>query len=533
MHLVGTFVGTALASAALVPVVKRLAERLGAVDQPGGGRKIHVRPIPRLGGVAVFIPVLAGAWLGLRAMGTEEGVPFFGPLELGGLLTACAIVFLIGVYDDIRGVRPFAKLGAQVAAASSLVACGISIEQISTPFALPFQLGLLDYPLTVLWLVGLSNGMNLLDGIDGLAAGVGAMGALTVFLVAVEGGAPEVPLIALALVGSLVGFLIFNFPPAKIFLGDCGALTLGFLLAALPLISRYKAATAVTLLVPIVALAIPILDTTLAIVRRTVLGRHPFAADRSHIHHRLLALGLSPRQVTLTAYGASALLMAMAVSMNNASRIGALVILLFVGGGAALAVRQLGMDEVQALWRVLRYGERRRYPPRARRVLVRSTLSLLKRASGRDELAEYLEEVRRGLQLDTLMVRFGREGTASSGLSEIVLGDPAGSPDPSEPAVSSANPQSAIRNPQSDDLWSVTIPIYLPAPNGCNNGMIPAPIPHSAFRIPHPPEATIGSLFAAKPAWKRRRASEPDEELLAEIAAVLAVWHVAHPQQGR
>jgi UDP-GlcNAc:undecaprenyl-phosphate GlcNAc-1-phosphate transferase len=239
-----------------------------------------------------------------------------------------------------------------------------------------------------------------------------------------------------------LGFLIFNFPPASIFLGDCGALFLGFILATLPMISSRKAAVAVALLVPIIALGIPIFDTTLAIIRRRIRGRDPFSPDREHLHHRLLAMGFTQREVTLWLYAASAVLTAMAIFMSNASRVGALAILLTIGAVAVVAVRRLGLDEVQALWGMVRHGERRRRPPRYRTLLVRNTIPLLERCANVAELRSFLEEIRRGLDLDTLIVRLTDDRLVTAlGVSEIVLGEDRG-----PLAISQRNAECEMRN---------------------------------------------------------------------------------------
>lgn len=530
MFLVLVMVAAALGTVLAVPLVKCLAFAVGAIDRPVGRRRIHREPIPRLGGVAVFVPALVVVPLALNLL-------FPGALRLTleehlELLLSAGAVFLVGLYDDIRGAKASLKLAVQVGAAVALFCSGISIEEISTPFGVKVPLGILDLPLTLLWVVGLTNAMNLLDGIDGLAAGVGALGALSVAILSASQGWIELSTVAGALCGGLLGFLFYNFHPATIFLGDCGALTLGFLLAEIPLIGSQKAAAAVALLVPITALGIPIFDTTLAVIRRTVRGRHPFQADRAHLHHRLLALGLTQSQVAITLYGVTGILTAMAILMTNASRVGALMILLAMGAGAIVAVRRLGMDEVKTLWGIIRHGERRRRPPRYRSLLVRNSMPLLQRCETRAAFDALLEEIRRALDLDSLRIRFtgGMFPLPLDGATELAFVKP-------DPHVD--------RGPAGTDtyrIWSTVIQIYCEMRSlgrATRTGTCEA---RAACRWENAQcqggrGRVVGELRASKPAWKRRRASEKDDDLLEMLADGLGRWfarqlrdgHVARP----
>jgi UDP-GlcNAc:undecaprenyl-phosphate GlcNAc-1-phosphate transferase len=313
-----TLVVAAAVSWGLTPVVIRVARIIGAVDQPGP-RKIHSHPVPRIGGVAVFVGFLAGIAyaafrLGYVDAGTQPRVGYW--LALGVAATA---MFLLGLADDLFGVPFQWKFLFQTAAAMVVWIGGFRIEALARPFgSVPVDLGALSLPLTLLWIVGITNAMNLVDGLDGLAAGTALITSVAVAVVAFNTGQPGVVGITVALVGSLAGFLRFNFNPARIFLGDCGSMFLGLVLAVASIHGSQKGPTAVAVLAPLLVLGFPILDTGLAIFRRVYrLGQSSlsymvrnahrvFLPDRRHLHHRLLDLGMSHRGAVLVLYGAVA-----------------------------------------------------------------------------------------------------------------------------------------------------------------------------------------------------------------------------------
>jgi UDP-GlcNAc:undecaprenyl-phosphate/decaprenyl-phosphate GlcNAc-1-phosphate transferase len=308
----------------LTPAVIRLARAIGAVDQPGP-RKIHSRPVPRMGGLAVFLGFFAGVAFAAFRAGYFDVLP---ELRLGYWLTlavAATGMFLLGLADDLFGVPFQWKFAFQAAAAILVWAGGFRIEILSRPFGnTPLDLGMLSLPLTTLWIVGITNAMNLIDGLDGLAAGTALITSVAVAVVAFNAGQPGIVGLSVALVGSLAGFLRFNFNPARIFLGDCGSMFLGFVLAVASIHGSQKAPTAVAVLAPLLVLGLPILDTGMAILRRIYnLGaesqkmdsglslryvvrnsRRIFQPDRRHLHHQLLDLGLSHRGAVLVLYGA-------------------------------------------------------------------------------------------------------------------------------------------------------------------------------------------------------------------------------------
>ena len=277
----------------LTPIAGRIACRFGAVDYPGG-RKVHEGIIPRFGGVAIFAAfVLATAgyyqWFHPSAWTTLSGYRALGIAAAGFL------IFVLGVYDDIRGTNASVKFSVQLVAAFLVVWKGDVIRVVTHPAGGQIDLGLLAVPVTVLWLVGVTNAFNLIDGADGVACGIGAIVAGTMAFVGAYNGHYESATIAAILCGALLGFLRYNFYPAKIFMGDSGALFIGFSIAALSIKTSQVSAATVSFLTPLVALGLPIMDTSLSFFRRVRAGKNPFQADCDHIHHRLLRETLSHR----------------------------------------------------------------------------------------------------------------------------------------------------------------------------------------------------------------------------------------------
>jgi UDP-GlcNAc:undecaprenyl-phosphate GlcNAc-1-phosphate transferase len=264
-----------------------------------------------------------------------------------GLWLGAFMVVVVGVIDDYLNLPAKIKLTGQVLAALTFVAFGNSVEWLSNPWAAgPFPgmmyIGKWGVPLTIFWVVGVTNTLNLIDGLDGLAAGVATIASVTLLLVALREGQPYVVLVTAALAGAALGFLPHNFNPAKIFMGDTGSMFLGFTLAAIAVQGTLKSATTIALAVPLLALGLPIIDTTLAIVRRFIHGRPIFQADRGHLHHRLLALGLSQRQAVLILYFVSACFGLSAVALADVSSRLVAATLLLVGIGLTLAIGRAG-----------------------------------------------------------------------------------------------------------------------------------------------------------------------------------------------
>ncbi len=281
-----------------VPLMRPLAFKLGAADI-GTGRRVHNGIIPRLGGVGIFLAFVIPMIFRLTR-GSGDSFNY----NMSGVLLASVIVVLIGAYDDIKGASVSNKLIAEIIAAGVIYWWGIRITVISNPFGNPFILGWLSLPVTVLWIVIITNAVNLVDGLDGLAAGSGILISATFFLL--SGSDLGLQMTYVILAGSLVGFLKYNFPPASIFMGDSGSLFLGFILASTSILSSRKATALATMMVPIIAFIFPLMDMAYAVLRRYHRGISLGKADREHIHHKLLEMGLSKKKVLLLMYAMNA-----------------------------------------------------------------------------------------------------------------------------------------------------------------------------------------------------------------------------------
>jgi UDP-GlcNAc:undecaprenyl-phosphate GlcNAc-1-phosphate transferase len=279
---------------ALTPLMRPVSFKLGAIDT-GTGRRVHTGRIPRLGGVGIFAAFMLPVVFSLTR---GEWDSFHDSLT--AVLIASAIVFCIGLYDDLKGATIRNKLFAEVLAASVIFFWGIRITVISNPFGSPIALGWMSFPMTVLWVVVVTNAVNLIDGMDGLAAGTGILISFTLFSLYASDTHMQLAFIIMA--GSLAGFLVYNFPPASIFMGDAGSLFLGFFLGALSILSSHKATAIATIMIPIVAFSFPLMDMFYAVLRRFFRGVPLGEADKEHIHHKLLDKGLSKRKVLLVLY---------------------------------------------------------------------------------------------------------------------------------------------------------------------------------------------------------------------------------------
>jgi UDP-GlcNAc:undecaprenyl-phosphate/decaprenyl-phosphate GlcNAc-1-phosphate transferase len=367
--------------------VRDLATRRGWVSAPRGNRHVHQAPLPRLGGVAIFLAfsVSLSIWLALSVLFPR----FFQTGDLGTLLRIylpSCLIFCLGLYDDLRGASPYAKFAVQAIAACMLFVGGMRVLDLPLIFGshtLPWFVGL---PLTVLWVVAVTNAFNLIDGLDGLAAGSGLFSTLVFFVVALVNHSWLGALMSVTLAGAVLGFLRFNFNPATIFLGDSGSLFIGFMLSALALADAQKAPTFVAVAIPVVSFGLPILETFLSVLRRLISGRPIFTADREHIHHKLLEMGLSHRQVVIVLYAVSALfaMLSLFLLWPTGSTLG--LVLAVVGTGIWLGVQHLNY---------LEFGELRRVAQRTmeQRQIVINNLSI-RRAIEELKVASDLDQVR-------------------------------------------------------------------------------------------------------------------------------------------
>ena len=316
------------------PVVKSLAFKMGAMDVPKDNRRMHDHPIPRMGGLAIFLGFLLSVLL------FAEITP-----QLRGMLLGSVIIVVLGIFDDINSLPAMFKFVVQIVAALVAVFSGNVIQTLSNPniFSsdLYWDLGVLSIPVSVIWIVAITNAVNLIDGLDGLACGVSTISSMTLLvitLVAPDIVSPTVPLMVAALVGGCLGFLPYNLNPAKIFMGDTGSTFLGFALGVISIQGVFKLHIAISFVVPFLMLGLPIFDTAFAFIRRIAHGQSPMHPDRSHVHHRLMDMGFSQKQTVAILYIISAVLGLSAVVLTTSGPLRAMLVLmaLCVAGGVAM-----------------------------------------------------------------------------------------------------------------------------------------------------------------------------------------------------
>ena len=325
-------VAALLVSFVSTPVVKALAQKMGAVDVPKDARRMHDHPIPRMGGLAIFF-------------GFMLSVLVFLPLteQLRGMLLGASLIVVLGILDDIYALSAKLKFVVQIVAALIAVSQGNVITVLSNPNIFsddPFwDLGILSVPVTVLWIVGITNAVNLIDGLDGLACGVSTISSMTMLVIALVVAEADVAIIMAALAGACIGFLPYNLNPAKIFMGDTGSTFLGFVLAVVSIQGLFKYAAIISFAVPFLMLALPIFDTCFAIIRRVSKGQSPMSPDRSHIHHRLIDMGFSQKQAVAVLYVISAILGLSAVVLTTSGELRALLFLAALCVAAGVSAR--------------------------------------------------------------------------------------------------------------------------------------------------------------------------------------------------
>ncbi len=402
----GVFFLSLLFSFVLTRYVRDVASSRGWVAVAANDRHLHSTALPRLGGVAIFlsfsfsmvVAVAVGSYLpSLHSAFTFK--------TLATILIPASLIFLLGVYDDLYTVGPAIKFAVQGLAATMLFMGGLRILNIPVLFGqheLPWFLGL---PFTILWVLAITNAFNLIDGLDGLAAGSALFSTLVAFVVALLNGYSLVTVMTIALAGAILGFLRYNFNPATIFLGDSGSLFIGFLLSALALAGAQKAPTIVAVAIPVVSFGLPILETSLSIVRRLISGRPVFTADREHIHHKLLQHGLSHRQVVIVLYGVSAVfaLLSLFLLWPTGSSLG--LVLAVLGTGIWIGVQRLGYLELGELARVAhRTLDQRQIV--INNLAIRRATEELKAARDYDQIRRVLEAAFNSNDFDGFNVKF-------------------------------------------------------------------------------------------------------------------------------
>ena len=338
-------VGEALLCAMVVsylmcPLVKSFAYKVGAIDVPKDGRRMHKKPVPRLGGLAIFLGFIVGLLI-------------FVPIDrqLRGILLGAVIIAVLGVVDDITPLRAWFKFIVQILAALVAVYHGVVVNVLSNPNVfskdLYWSLGWMSIPVTVLWIVGITNSVNLIDGLDGLANGVSTISAVTMLVIALLVSEGQTALIMAALVGACIGFMPYNRNPARLFMGDTGSTFLGYILATISIQGLFKYYAFISFAVPFLILGLPMFDTLFAIVRRLAHGQNPMSPDRGHIHHRLIDMGLNQKQAVAALYVVSSILGLSAVVLTTSGAMRAMLFLVAVAVVAFLTSRVIFPREIE------------------------------------------------------------------------------------------------------------------------------------------------------------------------------------------
>lgn len=322
--IIAAFIVAGVLSYFFTPPVKRFAHTVGAIDVPKDGRRMHKEPIPRLGGLAIFGGFLAS-------------ILIFGELDQTMLcvLLGASMIVALGIFDDVLALGAKLKFVVQIVAAAIPVCVGdlqIKLFTNLNPFSdTPyFHLGILAIPITIIWIVGITNAVNLIDGLDGLAVGVSSIAAITMLAVALLTGNMTIAVTMAALAGACIGFMPYNLNPAKIFMGDTGSTFLGYMLATVSIMGLFKFYAVISFAVPFLILGLPIFDTANAIIRRVAEGRSPMSPDRGHVHHKLIDMGFNQKQAVAILYAISATLGLTAVVLTSSGEVKAIVLLLAV-----------------------------------------------------------------------------------------------------------------------------------------------------------------------------------------------------------
>jgi UDP-GlcNAc:undecaprenyl-phosphate GlcNAc-1-phosphate transferase len=354
-HHIVAFAVALIVSFFATPVARRIAVSVGAVNVPKDSRRVHKNPMPLLGGLAIIIGFVLAIVYSFATKNVKEFISYVAKPKTLGILLGVIIIIILGIVDDIKSLRARVKFPIQVLAAVIVVATGTRIITISKPFqatvalhpSMMYFLGdILAFVISVFWIVGMTNAINFIDGLDGLAAGVSGIAALTLYIVAVIRRQDDIAIIAGSLVGAIFGFLPYNFNPAKIFMGDTGATFLGFLLAIISIEGTMKSVTAIAVAIPVLVLGLPIFDTLFAIIRRIMHGKPITQADRGHLHHRLLDMGLSHRMSVVILYVVSGALGLVSIALVDKGLLPSIILLimLFIFGiGGARNLKEIKM----------------------------------------------------------------------------------------------------------------------------------------------------------------------------------------------
>ena len=331
------FLTAVIFSFTLTPLVRKLAIKIGAVDIPKDNRRVHKEPMPHMGGLAIFFAVIIVTLI-------------FLPLsrEIISIILGGTIIVMGGILDDLRDLNPKAKFMFQIAAGLVIIIGGVKVDFVTNPFSKDIallDLRWLSIPITLFWIVGITNTLNFIDGLDGLSAGVAMISSLTLMIVAARFGYSNIIVLSAAMAGACLGFLPYNFNPAKIFMGDTGALFLGFMLAAVTIEGVMKSVATIAIVAPILILSVPIFDTTFAICRRLLNGQSIVAADKGHLHHRLLNRGFSQRKSVLILYSISAAFGLIAILVSQANSKQAVYLSLALLIGSVIVAAKLGIFE--------------------------------------------------------------------------------------------------------------------------------------------------------------------------------------------
>ena len=395
--------------------VRKVANARGWIHVPMSDRHMHTMPVPRLGGVAIYFSFMSVVILAMVIPYLLGAASLLHVNAMVGLLGPAIIVFLLGLFDDLHPVSPYWKFGIQTIAAIWLYAGGYGIHNLGLIHGGQALAWVYCLPLTILWVLLITNAFNLIDGLDGLAAGSALFSSLVIFVISLAVPNQFVTFLTIALAGATLGFLRFNFHPATIFLGDSGSLFIGFMLAALALAGSEKAPTIVAVAIPIVSLGFPILDVALAVVRRFLAGKPLFEGDKHHIHHKLLKRGLSQRNAVLTLYAVTAGFGFLSLVLLQERRTVALV-LAVTGVGIFLGVQQLRYQEFAELLSALQRVTQRRQIL-ANHVAIRQATEKMKECKDLGSICRILQETLQPIGFDA--VRFRKSG--KNGFSSAVL----------------------------------------------------------------------------------------------------------------